>query len=202
MIVEVKDRSNGGRDALRGMLERLRSETADRVRELRLDQEQEAETGPSDEMDAASTTEEVETHAALIARAEEKLKFLDDAMVRLEQGKYGMCLGCHGPIALERLLALPFAAYCVDCQEKRNRSRPGWGEGTMIPPYDHMWTLPEEMAEAPQREFRTTASEQDLEARPHEPALSAPSSPPAHKQAAQRRKPIIARGKPAPSKKS
>ncbi|HVA77525.1 MAG TPA: TraR/DksA family transcriptional regulator [Candidatus Binataceae bacterium] len=184
------------------MLERLRNETLDRVRELRSDQAQESETEPADEMDTARATAEVETHAALIARAEEKLNFLDEAMVRLEQGKYGICLGCHGPIALERLLALPFAAYCVDCQQKRNSARPGWGEGTMIPPYDHLWTLPEEMEEAPQHEYRTTASPQDLEARRSEPAVSKPPAAHARKHAAPGKKRIVVHGKPAPSKKT
>lgn len=62
----------------------------------------------------------------------------------------------HELIPLERLKALPFAAYCVDCQQKRNRARSGWAEGTMIPPYDHQRTVPEEKKEPTEREYRST----------------------------------------------
>jgi hypothetical protein len=69
--------------------------------------------------------------SALIAREENKLKYLDEALARLDAGKYGICLGCSEPIPLERLMVLPFASYWVDCQEKRNRARRDWGEGTL-----------------------------------------------------------------------
>jgi RNA polymerase-binding transcription factor len=162
MSVDSKSDQNDSRELLRKMLLQLQDETYRRVREFRRDQEQESESGPADEMDSARATAEVETHAGLIARAEEKLRFLDEALTRLDAGKYGRCVGCHELIPLERLKALPFAAYCVDCQQKRNRVRSGWAEGTMIPPYDHQWTVPEEMEEPGEREYRSTDPEEQL----------------------------------------
>ena len=201
MIVEpLKDRPSATKEPLREMLDRLRRETIDRVRELRSDQEQESEKEPADEMDSARASADVETHAALIARAEEKLRFLDEAMARLEQGKYGTCLGCRGPIRLERLLALPFAAFCVDCQEKRNRLRQDWGEGTMIAPYDQLWNPPEEMEDAPQRDYRSTAPEEDLEIRLSEPKVSRATSSAASKTGSSRSKRLKLRGKPLPKR--
>jgi hypothetical protein len=102
---------------------------------------------------------EVEARTGLIARAQDKLRFVDEALTRLDAGKYGRCVGCHELIPLDRLKALPFAVYCVDCQQKRNRSSSGWGEGTMISPYDHQWTVPEEMEEPTEREYRNTDPE-------------------------------------------
>src|SRR5262249_28087377 len=150
------------RAKLNAMLMRLQKETYDRIRELRRDEEQEAETGPGDEMDLARATQEVETHASLIARAEEKLRYLDEALTRLEQGRYGDCVSCHRPIPVERLTILPFAAYCMGCQQTRNRLHRDWADGVMIEPYDHQWTVPEEMADAAQREHRSTAIEEEL----------------------------------------
>jgi DnaK suppressor protein len=147
MTAELKIHHTDSCAVLRGMLIRLQDETYQRIKDFRRDQQQESDSGPADEMDSARTTAGVETHAGLIARAEEKLKFLDEALSRLDAGKYGKCLGCRELIPLERLKALPFAAYCIDCQEKRNRARRGWGTGTIIPPYDHQWTVPEEMEE-------------------------------------------------------
>jgi DnaK suppressor protein len=164
MSAELKTYQTDSREVLREMLIRLQDETYQRIKDLRRDQQQESESGPADEMDSARTTAEVETHAGLIARAEEKLKFLDEALARLDAGKYGRCLGCRELIPFERLKALPFAAYCVDCQEKRNRARRGWGEGTIIPPYDHQWTVPEEMEESKSegREYHSTDPEEQL----------------------------------------
>ncbi len=182
------------RDPLREMLLQLQDETYQRVKELRRDQEQESSSEPGDEMDTARTTAEVETHAGLISRAEEKLKFLDEALTRLDAGKYGRCLGCREPIPLERLKALPFAAYCVDCQEKRNRARRGWGEGTIIAPYDHQWTLPEEMEEPAERGSKSTDPEEQLTIRasgklgPGEPEVEAQRTPAPKKRTARRKK--------------
>jgi DnaK suppressor protein len=108
----------------------------------------------------AQTTAEVETHAALIAREQEKLGYLDEALTRLDVGRYGKCLRCGESIPIERLNAIPFASHCVDCQEKLNRARPGWGEGATIPPYDHQWTLPEEMEEFSGTGVRSTDPEE------------------------------------------
>ncbi len=39
------------------------------------------------------------------------------ALERLEDGSYGICQRCDQPIPARRLEALPWAAYCVKCQE-------------------------------------------------------------------------------------
>jgi RNA polymerase-binding transcription factor len=43
---------------------------------------------------------------------------IDEAMRRLDQGIYGLCTFCSEPIGLPRLKALPWARYCIDCQER------------------------------------------------------------------------------------
>ncbi len=179
-------------EMLRGVLIRLRDMTYERIRELRRDQGQQAEPPPADEMDVARASADVETSAGLIARAEEKLQFIDEALSRLDQGKYGECKGCHEPIAIERLIALPFASYCVDCQAKRNRAKHGWSAGTMIPPYDHQWTLPEEMGEAGEREHLATSAreaEEDL-AFQHEEPFGPEASKPARRRGRPRKHPV------------
>jgi len=161
MAIETKQ-SEERHEILRKMLVRLRDETYGRVKELRGEQEQESEPPPADDIDLARATSDVETHAALIAREEEKLRFVDEALARLETGTYGMCLECHAPIPIERLNVLPFAAYCVECQEKRNQTKKGWGEGTTLAPYDQQWTVPEEMEEPGDREYRSTGPEEEV----------------------------------------
>ena len=43
---------------------------------------------------------------------------IDEAFQRLEDGSYGRCDHCEEPIGLPRLKALPWARYCIECQER------------------------------------------------------------------------------------
>ena len=46
-----------------------------------------------------------------------QLRLVEEALDRLEAGDYGICLACDEPIAEKRLRALPWARYCVTCQD-------------------------------------------------------------------------------------
>src|SRR3954470_24288482 len=48
----------------------------------------------------------------------ELLRDLDDALERLDEGGYGTCEDCGVAISEKRLEALPWARYCVTCQER------------------------------------------------------------------------------------
>jgi hypothetical protein len=113
----------------------------------------------------------------LIALDEEKLRFIDEAMARLEVDKYGICLGCGEPIPVARLRAIPFATYCVDCQEQRT-SDPTWNQGGTIQPFDRQWTAPPEMeesTEANSEEYTTTGPEEEVPI--HENTAFGPEEP-------------------------
>jgi DnaK suppressor protein len=45
------------------------------------------------------------------------LREVEAAIRRIEQGTYGVCHECEEPISPKRLDALPWAKYCVTCQE-------------------------------------------------------------------------------------
>jgi RNA polymerase-binding protein DksA len=60
-----------------------------------------------------------------LGRATEEQKMLyaiDEAMKRIEEGTYGLCLQCGKPISKKRLTALPHAELCIDCK-KKNEAR-------------------------------------------------------------------------------
>ena len=42
---------------------------------------------------------------------------IDEALVRVDEGSFGFCTNCGQPMAEKRLTAVPWAPYCVDCQE-------------------------------------------------------------------------------------
>jgi DnaK suppressor protein len=45
------------------------------------------------------------------------LREISDALHRLDQDAYGICMECEEPISAKRLDAVPWARYCVTCQE-------------------------------------------------------------------------------------
>jgi DnaK suppressor protein len=54
---------------------------------------------------------------ALMEMEFDTLRKIDDALLRLEEGSYGVCAECDERISEARLHALPFASLCRDCQE-------------------------------------------------------------------------------------
>ena len=47
-----------------------------------------------------------------------QLRLIEEALDRLGLGDYGICLACDLPIPPKRLEAVPWARYCVHCQEE------------------------------------------------------------------------------------
>ncbi len=46
-----------------------------------------------------------------------QLALVDEALLRIEDGEYGPCQNCENPINPKRLAAIPWARYCLDCQQ-------------------------------------------------------------------------------------
>jgi len=51
----------------------------------------------------------------------EQLRLVEQALDRMDDGEYGICLACEEPIAAKRLRAVPWARYCVGCQDTAGR---------------------------------------------------------------------------------
>ena len=56
-------------------------------------------------------------------RESKLLKEVQAALRRIEDETFGICLRCEEEIPEKRLKALPWAAYCVSCQETIDRQR-------------------------------------------------------------------------------
>jgi DnaK suppressor protein len=54
-------------------------------------------------------------------RTSKLLKSVQSALARVDDETYGVCLRCDEEIPEKRLKALPWAAYCVSCQEEIDR---------------------------------------------------------------------------------
>jgi DnaK suppressor protein len=59
---------------------------------------------------------------ALMEMESQTLRKIDEALIRLEEGTYGVCSECEEGISEARLKALPFATLCRGCQEQAEES--------------------------------------------------------------------------------
>lgn len=66
---------------------------------------------------------QVEVHMRLFESARAVLTDVEDALTRMDEGRYGRCLVCEQPIPVERLEIVPQARYCVRCQQARESRR-------------------------------------------------------------------------------
>ena len=49
------------------------------------------------------------------------LLLVDEALGRLKNGTYGLCVSCQGEVQVKRLEAVPRARHCIECQEKQDQ---------------------------------------------------------------------------------
>ena len=79
---------------------------------------------PKDLADVASDDIDRKMIEAIGSQEMKRLRLIDSALTRIQQGKYGICIKCGIKIPHERLEALPYALMCIECktaEEKRNR---------------------------------------------------------------------------------
>jgi DnaK suppressor protein len=105
-------------ELLLSMLHDRRRDLHEKLRSLR-------ESLPAETADVKDTEEQSvddfvqEVDIALMQMKSQTLERIDDAIHRLENGTYGVCVECGAEIAAGRLKALPFAELCRTCQERR-----------------------------------------------------------------------------------
>jgi DnaK suppressor protein len=108
---------------LRRMLTERRREMQDhahsRVRDARTGQPNDVR----DDLEQSGAHVQGDIELALLQMRANTLMRIDQALVRLDAGKYGSCLECQGQITGRRLRALPFAQRCQECQERREEAQ-------------------------------------------------------------------------------
>ena len=72
--------------------------------------------------DSATETYLRELDEGLEENAEHLLDEIDAALVRIDDGSYGLCTACGRPISQERLEAVPYATLCIDDKRALERS--------------------------------------------------------------------------------
>jgi DnaK suppressor protein len=104
-------------DALRTRLLDQRREMYDLYnQDVRAGQES-ADDGTEDIVDRANNHYNRELMFSLSDSERQRLLQIEDALRRMDEGSYGRCANCAGPINPRRLEAVPWTRFCIDCQE-------------------------------------------------------------------------------------
>jgi RNA polymerase-binding protein DksA len=80
---------------------------------------------PLDMADVGSDSYEREFTISLIEGDQSILSEIDDALERMENGTYGVCVNadCGKPIPKARLEIKPYARLCIECQKKSEKGK-------------------------------------------------------------------------------
>ncbi|MEP7116593.1 MAG: TraR/DksA C4-type zinc finger protein [Acidobacteriota bacterium] len=103
----LNDRRRMIMDEVHGGLRRVRADVTSRP------------LGSQDDAELADADLQDELRLSLIQMKAETLDKIDEALLRLEEERYGFCHECDDPIAPGRLEALPFAIRCTACESRR-----------------------------------------------------------------------------------
>jgi DnaK suppressor protein len=71
----------------------------------------------ADAIDEVQHAAERELAIRNLDRESQLLRMVKLALQRMNEGGYGICLHCEEPINPKRLAAVPWAPYCIRCQE-------------------------------------------------------------------------------------
>lgn len=72
--------------------------------------------------DIGTDNQEIEKLLTIRERLDVRLMQIENALLSIKKGDYGVCSNCHKAINIERLLAMPYAEYCIDCMEEMEKT--------------------------------------------------------------------------------
>jgi DnaK suppressor protein len=76
-----------------------------------------AQCGPVGEEDRAQISTDEFVSIQINSLDSSKLRLINDALQRIADGDYGICLHCEESIPSRRLEIIPWAKFCVPCQD-------------------------------------------------------------------------------------
>src|ERR1700686_3387805 len=76
-----------------------------------------------DALDEVQNAAERELAIRTLDRESNLLRNVRAALRRIEDGSFGVCLHCEEDISPKRLAAVPWTAFCIQCQEIPDRSQ-------------------------------------------------------------------------------
>lgn len=106
------------RERYRKKLLKKKEEIVNKISET-YNESKEVESGiAQDVADKAESSYTKEFLLSLSSTEREQLRLIDEALKRIDKKEFGICQSCGKNISKKRLDAVPWAPYCIDCQEK------------------------------------------------------------------------------------
>ena len=79
----------------------------------------------ADQMDEIQYASERDLAIRNVDRESVMLRHVKAALTRIHDGSFGTCMDCESPISPKRLMAVPWAPRCIQCQEDADSERGG-----------------------------------------------------------------------------
>lgn len=102
---------------LKDIKERLQKERELLVRKLQGNDLSIDDSETPDPVDLAVRNYSKNVQLAVSENESRQLTLIDEALLRIEDEEYGTCQNCEKDINPKRLQAIPWARYCIECQE-------------------------------------------------------------------------------------
>lgn len=77
----------------------------------------------ADALDEVQHASERELAIRNLDRESNLLRNVRAALRRIDEGTFGVCMHCEEDISPKRIAAVPWAPYCIQCQEQADRNR-------------------------------------------------------------------------------
>jgi RNA polymerase-binding transcription factor DksA len=103
---------NGLRSRLRGDLDQMTDEA---LRRNLVNGSGNLSNVPLHMADVGTENYDQEFTLGLIENEQGTLELVNEALGRLEKGKFGLCVQCGEPISKPRLQAIPYTKHCIQC---------------------------------------------------------------------------------------
>lgn len=104
----------------RDMLEKMQLETEERIANASVEK--------AIKSDSVEETEQVQNNnykdvlVKILEKDTLKIRQIKEALKRIDKGTYGECSNCGCEIGDKRIMAMPLAINCLECQEEINRN--------------------------------------------------------------------------------
>jgi RNA polymerase-binding protein DksA len=110
----------------KGLLIKIRDSITEQIRHISEDAQKSQRDASGDisgysfhMADIATDTYDREFSLGLASNDRELLYEIDEALKKIEEGRFGICEDCSKPIAKSRLKAIPYTKLCLNCQKRR-----------------------------------------------------------------------------------
>ena len=104
-------------EKFRRLLDEKKATLSAEIAKTRSAEEETTEESTQDIADKAVSSYTREFLYSLTDGERSTLLQIDDALGRIDDGTYGLCLNCGRLMSDKRLTAVAWASYCLDCQE-------------------------------------------------------------------------------------